>query len=245
MRRADARVVQNQGRRPGAEHLYVLRGCAMIGRYYRSYGRAGADSASTLAIRAFTTTGSSLVGVQPAVLDQALEVSSAARRVSFSPRRFQLDEFFMVRMATLSRRSGPGSRRCRLTASRQSAAQRRARARVADFGGPAACWTTGFAGPGRTGIRFLEPDDYPTRRGGISGPTSDEHLPLSRPLPSIPATLPVVSTAARTSRSGPATAADEVRTVKIPPALPAIIEVPGLATPHLRYSFAFLEESSA
>ncbi len=184
------------------------------------------------------------------VLDQALDgYHPLLERVKFlAIVGSNLDEFFMVRVATLLKKRRAGLETMSidgLTVSQQLAAVRERAARM--LRDQAACWNDRLRQAlAEHGIKFLEPDDYSEKtRRYLNTYFRSKIYPLLTPLAFDPGhPFPVIS---NRSKNFAVVVRQQRRTkfarVKIPPALPRFVEVPGPSMPGTSgHSFAFLED---
>ena len=184
------------------------------------------------------------------VLDQALDDSHPLlERVKFlAIVGSNLDEFFMVRIATLLRRQ-----RARIDdvsvdgmtpAEQLAAARRRAETMMKD---QAACWNDDLRPAlADQGVRILEPSDYTAKtRRFISAYFKSDVYPLLTPLAFDPGhPFPLIS---NRSKNFAVVVRHQRRTkfarVKVPPSLPRFIPVPHPDAPGVSgHTFVFLED---
>jgi polyphosphate kinase len=184
------------------------------------------------------------------VLDQALDsYHPLLERVKFlAIVGSNLDEFFMVRVATLLKKQRAGLETMSvdgLTVSQQLAAVRQRAARM--MKDQAACWHERIR-PALAdhGITFLEPDQYSDKTRRYLDAYFRSHIyPLLTPLAFDPGhPFPVIS---NRSKNFAVVVRHQRRTkfarVKIPPALPRFVEVPRVSAPGTSgHTFAFLED---
>jgi polyphosphate kinase len=183
------------------------------------------------------------------VLDQALDdYHPLLERVKFlAIVGSNLDEFFMVRVATLLRKERAGLGHLSpdgLTVAQQLAAIRRRAAKLLDD--QAACWNDVLRPAlAEHGIRFLERDDYTDEmRRFIASYFHSEIYPLLTPLAFDPGhPFPLVSNRSKNFavvvRQGRRT---KFARVKVPPLLPRFIPIPRHAAHGAAHTFAFLED---
>ena len=184
------------------------------------------------------------------VLDQALDgYHPLLERVKFlAIVGSNLDEFFMVRVATLLKKRRAGLETMSvdgLTVSQQLAAVRERAARM--LRDQAACWNDRLRPAlAEHGIKFLEPDDYSEKtRRYLNAYFRSKIYPLLTPLAFDPGhPFPVIS---NRSKNFAVVVRQQRKTkfarVKIPPALPRFVEVPRPSVPGTSgHSFAFLED---
>jgi polyphosphate kinase len=184
------------------------------------------------------------------VLDQALDsYHPLLERVKFlAIVGSNLDEFFMVRVATLLKKQRAGLETMSvdgLTVSQQITAVRARALRM--LKDQAACWNERLR-PALMdhGITFLEPDDYSEKtRRYLAAYFRANVYPLLTPLAFDPGhPFPVIS---NRSKNFAVVVRQQRRTkfarVKIPPALPRFVEVPRASAPGTSgHTFAFLED---
>ena len=184
------------------------------------------------------------------VLDQALDsYHPLLERVKFlAIVGSNLDEFFMVRVATLLKKQRAGLEATSvdgLTVSQQLAAVRERAARM--MKDQAACWNERLR-PALVdhGITFLEPEDYSEKARRYLNAYFRSHMyPLLTPLAFDPGhPFPVIS---NRSKNFAVVVRQQRRTkfarVKIPPALNRFVEVPRASAPGTSgHTFAFLED---
>ena len=182
------------------------------------------------------------------VLDQALDdYHPLLERVKFlAIVGSNLDEFFMVRVATLLKKlrdcSDDVSPDGMSVAERLLAIRTRATAMMRD---QAACWHTRLRPAlADAGIEFLEPDQYTDKiKKHLRAYFRSEVYPLLTPLAFDPGhPFPLIS---NRSKNFAVTVRHNRRTkfarVKMPDTLPRFIPVPHVG-PHSRFAFAFLED---
>jgi polyphosphate kinase len=216
-----------------------------------SHSRPGSDSTVDLSDSSlFNSRELSWLAFNQRVLDQALDrYHPLLERVKFlAIVGSNLDEFFMVRVATLLKKRRAGLETMSvdgLTVSQQlSAVRERASRMLRD---QAACWNDRLRPSlAEHGIRFLEPDDYSEKtRRFLNTFFRSKVYPLLTPLAFDPGhPFPVIS---NRSKNFAVVVRHQRRTkfarVKIPPSLPRFVEVPGLSAPGTSgQSFAFLED---
>ena len=184
------------------------------------------------------------------VLDQALDESHPLlERLKFlAIVGSNLDEFFMVRVATLLRKQRTGGGHVTpdgMTVAQQLAAIRRRATKM--MNDQAACWTDVLRPAlAQHGIVFLEPDDYTDDiRRSLGAYFRSDIYPLLTPLAFDPGhPFPLISNRSKNFavvvRQGRRT---KFARVKVPPLLPRFVPVPR-PTHRLpaRYTFAFLED---
>ncbi len=159
-----------------------------------------------------------------------------------------LDEFFMVRVATLLRKERAGAGGLSpdgMTVAQQLAAIRRRATKM--MHDQAACWTDVLRPAlAQHGIAFLEPDDYTDEiRRSLAAYFRSDIYPLLTPLAFDPGhPFPLISNRSKNFavvvRQGRRT---KFARVKVPPLLPRFVPVPrGSQRGSGRYTFAFLED---
>lgn len=183
------------------------------------------------------------------VLDQAIDdYHPLLERVKFlGIVGSNLDEFFMVRVATLQRalRAGSGHRSLNgLTMAEELAAIRKRATKL--MNDQATCWQERLAPAlAAYGVRFLEPDDYTdeTRRF-LASYFRSEVYPLLTPLAFDPGhPFPLISNRSKNFavvvRHG---RRNKFARVKVPPLLPRFVSLPPKAAAGAPHGFAFLED---
>jgi polyphosphate kinase len=185
------------------------------------------------------------------VLDQALEDHHPLlERVKFlAIVCSNLDEFYMVRVATLLKKQRAGIDDVSIDAMTVEAQLAAIRRRVATMTNEtAACWTDRLRpGLAEHGIRFLEPDDYTEKtRRFLTSYFRSEIFPLLTPLAFDPGhPFPVISNRSKNLavvvRLG---RRNKFARVKIPPTLPRFVPIPHAqsAPGTAAYTFAYLED---
>jgi len=184
------------------------------------------------------------------VLDQALDESHPLlERLKFlAIVGSNLDEFFMVRVATLLRKERSGTGHVTpdgMTVAQQLAAIRKRAVKM--MNDQAACWTDVLRPAlAQQGIVFLEPDDYTDDiRRSLAAYFRSDIYPLLTPLAFDPGhPFPLISNRSKNFavvvRQGRRT---KFARVKVPPLLPRFVAVPRSSHRlHARYTFAFLED---
>lgn len=213
--------------------------------------RTGSDPGVDLSdSRLYINRELSWLGFNQRVLDQALDgYHPLLERVKFlAIVGANLDEFFMVRVATLLKKRRAGLETMSvdgLTVSQQLTAVRERASRM--LKDQAACWNDRLRPAlAEHGITFLEPDDYSERtRRHLNAYFRSHVYPLLTPLAFDPGhPFPVISNRSKNFAVG---VRQQRRTkfarVKIPPALPRFVEVPRQSAPGTSgHTFAFLED---
>jgi polyphosphate kinase len=184
------------------------------------------------------------------VLDQAMdEAHPLLERVKFlAIVGSNLDEFFMVRVATLLRKERAGTGGISpdgMTVAQQIAAIRKRATKL--LNDQAACWTDVLRPAlAEHGIVFLEPSEYTDEiRKSLASYFRSDIYPLLTPLAFDPGhPFPLISNRSKNFavvlRQGRRT---RFARVKVPPLLPRFVPVPRQAHRlHARHAFAFLED---
>ena len=222
--------------------------CAMTGRAEDTLTPAAPPNLSEP--RLYTNRELSWLQFNQRVLDQALEdYHPLLERVKFlAIVCSNLDEFFMVRVATLLKKHRAGIEQSSIDGTSVSALLSAIRQRAeAMLKATAACWT-GRLQPALAehGVHLLEPADYTDHtRQFLATYFRSEIYPLLTPLAFDPGhPFPIISNRSKNFavvvQDGPRT---KFARVKIPPMLPRFVPIPAAHAPAMPgHTFAFLED---